>query len=78
MKHSINDQYEELWKQAEKGELEHGTIFEDEDGNQIIFTGHSFQVYYTENNTEERYVGLSVGDRWRAIAVDTSVLVEVK
>lgn len=55
----------ELWKAAENGEFSKGQVFKDQDGNEIIFTGNAFQVYYTEENEEEKYVGLCVGDNWK-------------
>lgn len=37
----------ELWLSAERGEIIRYSVFEDMKGNQIIFTGHSFQVYFS-------------------------------
>lgn len=58
----------ELWSKAESGDLTVGSIFEDQEGNQIIFTGKSFQIYYTE--LENRYVGLCVGDIWDFVGLE--------
>jgi len=37
----------ELWNMVEENNLPKGTIIEDQDGSQLIFTGISFQIYYT-------------------------------
>lgn len=58
----------QLWKLAEDGEIELNSVFEDSEGNQIIFTGKSFQVYYS--NTENKYVGMCVGDIWEFTGVN--------
>jgi len=51
-----------------------GAVIEDQDGNQLIFTGKSFQIYYTEINTDEKYVGFCKGDIWEIVDVDESEL----
>ncbi|AVI45403.1 hypothetical protein BL14DL4_00135 [Bacillus licheniformis] len=33
--------------------------------NQVVYTGTSFQVYFTDADTDKQYVGLCVGDRWK-------------
>lgn len=60
----------EIWTLVENGELEKGTIIQDRESNQMIFTGNSFQVYFTDKN--EKYVGFCKGDLWSIIDVDES------
>jgi len=67
----------ELWDIMEKDFLPKGTIIEDQDGNQLIFTGKSFQIYYTDINTDEQYVGLCKGDKWFIVDIDESELEEL-
>ncbi len=66
----------ELWYMAEKDKLHRGTIIEDREGNQMIFTGLSFQTYYS-NQSENKYVGFVVGDEWEIICVDEKELKRV-
>ncbi len=63
----------QLWQLAENGTLQKGTIIEDQSGNQMIFTGKSFQVYYTDS---DKYVGFCVGDQWGIIDIDPNELTE--
>lgn len=55
----------DLWKMAEQQKVVSGDVFEDQEGNQIIYTGTSFQVYFTDADTDKQYVGLCVKDRWK-------------
>lgn len=66
----------ELWKLAECEEIKINSVFEDQEGNQIIYTGVAFQVYYTEANETDYYVGLCKGDKWRFINVLTEADIE--
>lgn len=52
----------ELWQGIEDGIVKDGDVFQDQEGNQFIFTGHSLQVYYTEKNEIKLYVGMCKGD----------------
>lgn len=56
----------ELWKLAEANKVFAGDLFEDQDGNIIIFTGKSFQSYNEDTSllTERKYIGMCVGDIW--------------
>ena len=54
----------ELWVIAEWGGFEAETVFEDREGNRIVFTGKSFQPI---EDSEDRYVGMCVGDIWKII-----------
>jgi len=65
----------ELWEIAEDGELQNGTIIEDQDGNKLIFIGKSFQIYYTYADLDEKYVGFCVGDEWEIVGIDESELI---
>lgn len=53
-----------LWVMAELNMIDPESIFEDQEGNQMVFTGKSFQVYSTEVDETEQYVGLCLGDEW--------------
>lgn len=64
----------DLWLMAEKGELLKGTVVEDQDGNQMIYNGISFQTYYTEEDLEQYYIGFCLGDEWRIVGIDESDL----
>jgi len=56
----------DLWIGVESGIWEKNDFFEDQDGNQIIWTGESFQVTYsTESNS--KYVGLCRYDKWKYV-----------
>jgi hypothetical protein len=59
----------ELWQMAEDGVIERNEVFEDREGNQIIFTGKSFQTYYTDASKEEKYVGMCLGDSWKSVGI---------
>jgi len=52
-----------LWELAEQGEIEKGDVFKDREGNQIYFTGKSFQEHYSVSN-ENVYVGMCLNDEW--------------
>jgi len=64
----------ELWNMVEENNLPKGIIIEDQNGSQLIFTGKSFQIYYTDINTDEKYVGLCKGDKWFIVDIDESEL----
>ena len=64
----------ELWNMVEENNLSKGTIIEDQDGNKLIFTGISFQIYYTYADLDEKYVGFCKGDIWRIVDIDESEL----
>ncbi|AYJ76026.1 hypothetical protein BSP14_151 [Bacillus phage BSP14] len=49
---------------AELNMIDPESIFEDQEGNQMVFTGKSFQVYSTGVDETEQYVGLCLGDEW--------------
>jgi len=56
----------DLWRGVESDLWEKNDFFEDQDGNQIIWTGESFQVTYsTESNS--KYVGLCKDDQWKYV-----------
>lgn len=59
----------ELWKQAENGEIEQWSIFKDQCGNEIIWTGRSFQAY-TDEAEPDVYVGMCLGDKWEFVGVE--------
>lgn len=54
----------ELWKLTEDGKVKKGDVFSDKEGNEIIFTGKSFQVYFTEQDDRYYYVGMCLEDEW--------------
>ena len=56
----------EIWKMAECGEITEGEVIEDQEGNQLVFTGKSFQPI---EDSEDRYVGMCVGDVWRRVGI---------
>ena len=58
----------QLWKCAEKGYLKDYSIFEDSENNKIIWTGKSFQVYSSDFDTSERYIGMCKDDIWEYIS----------
>ena len=60
----------QLWGMAEQNNIEKGSIFEDREGNQIIFTGKSFQLYYSDSDETEVYIGMCVGDTWEFIGIE--------
>jgi len=62
----------ELWRMVDRNLIPKGAIIEDQEGNQLIFTGKSFQLYYTDNNLDKEYVGFCKGDKWNIIDVDES------
>ncbi|QST02872.1 hypothetical protein IMZ31_20190 (plasmid) [Pontibacillus sp. ALD_SL1] len=55
----------ELWKLAEVNRINRGDVFIDQDGNEMIFTGKAFQVYFTEKDERYDYVGMCIGDEWK-------------
>jgi len=57
----------ELWERAKLGYIKNNDIFEDQEGNQIIYTGISFQVWYTSLVESEIYIGLCKNDLWEYI-----------
>lgn len=59
----------ELWMLAEQGKIKQWSIFRDEEGNEIIWTGKSFQAY-TEN--DDKYIGMCLGDKWYYVGIDES------
>lgn len=60
----------QLWELAELGKIPKNGLFEDEEGNQMIWTGKSFQGIYREENIEqEQYVGMCLDDTWEYIGV---------
>lgn len=60
----------ELWYLAEKGHILSTSVFEDQEGNQIVFTGVSFQLYYSDTDKNRKYIGMCVGDQWEYIGLD--------
>lgn len=54
----------ELWKHAEEGKVNKGDIFIDNEGNEMIFTGKAFQVYFTEKDDRYEYIGMCLNDNW--------------
>lgn len=60
----------ELWLLAEENKINKGDVFIDEEGNEIIFTGTSFQVYFTEKDQRYQFVGLCLNDKWRFLKND--------
>ena len=64
----------ELWNMVEINRIPKGAVIEDQDGNQLIFTGKSFQIYYTNADLDEKYVGFCKGDIWRIVDINESEL----
>ncbi len=42
----------------------------------MIYTDESFQLYYTDANLDEKYVGFCKGDKWVLVDIDPSELEE--
>lgn len=57
----------QLWAMAEQNKIGKRSVFEDSEGNQIIFTGKSFQLYYSDHDETKEYIGMCVGDTWEFI-----------
>lgn len=57
----------ELWTLAEQGKIAQWSVFKDNDGNEIIWTGKSFQAY---TELDEKFTGMCLGDEWEFIKVD--------
>jgi hypothetical protein len=55
----------ELWALAEEGKINKGDIYVDQDENEIIFTGRSFQTFFTNKYDEYELVGMCIGDTWK-------------
>lgn len=55
----------QLWQLAEIGDIPINGVFEDKEGNQILWTGKSFQVHYS--SASDKYVGMCLGDTWEYI-----------
>lgn len=53
-----------LWKLAQKGKINTGDVYTDQEGNQLMYTGNSFQLYYTKIDITKRYVGMCLNDTW--------------
>jgi hypothetical protein len=64
----------ELWNMVERDILPKGAIIQDHEGNQMIFTGVSFQIYFTEKDITKTYIGFCKGENWRIIDVDETEL----
>ena len=54
----------EIMRMAECGFIEKGRIVRDQDGNDFIFTGKTFQLYNTEAFNVDKYFGLAINDDW--------------
>jgi hypothetical protein len=65
----------ELWKLAENKKINKGDVFIDKEGNEIIFTGRAFQVYFTEKDDRYEYVGMCLEDDWKFSHNDLTELV---
>lgn len=66
----------ELWQMVEENKVEKWSVFEDTEGNQIIFTGKSFQLYYSEIDESKKYIGMCLGDLWEFIGVEEELINE--
>ena len=60
----------ELWYLAENGKIPNEAVFEDQEDNQIVFSDKSFQIYYSDKDESEYYIGMCVGDQWEYIGID--------
>ena len=65
----------ELWKLAEEGRINQGDIFVDQERNELIFTGKSFQLHFTTKNERYEYVGMCVSDTWKYSHNDINELI---
>lgn len=65
----------ELWKLAEEGQVNKGDIYSDSEGNELIFTGKAFQVYFTEKDDRYEYVGMCLHDSWSFLRNDLNELI---
>lgn len=59
-----------LWKLAEEGSVSKGDIFIDEEGNELIYTGKAFQVYFSEKDSRYEYIGMCLNDNWTFLRND--------
>lgn len=57
----------ELLKLAEDGVIKQNSLYRDQEGSVMIYTGKSFKVYETEFDC--KYVGLCVGDEWEFVGI---------
>ena len=64
----------ELWRMVDRNIIPKGAIIEDQEGNQLIFTGKSFQLYYTDIDLDKKYVGFCKGDKWNIVDVNENEL----
>lgn len=73
---SLDEKYrnDDLWRMVESDILPKGTIIEDQDKNQMIFTGKAFQIYYSKLDDNEKFIGFCKGDLWEIIDVDEKEL----
>lgn len=54
----------ELMNMAEEGSIQKDTIVIDQEGNEFVFTGKSFQLLDWGNRDKDKFYGLCVGDNW--------------
>ena len=67
----------EMWTTAVNGSFLDESVFEDQEGNRIVWTGCSFQGIYTETDEEnEKYIGMTKGDLWKFIGLYDDVFKE--
>lgn len=60
----------EMWMLVEQDKVVQWSVFKDDEGNNIIWTGKSFQAY---DEIENKYVGMCLGDTWEFVGVDNSI-----
>jgi hypothetical protein len=53
-----------LWVLAENGKVKKGDIFVSSDGNEFIFTGKSFKLYFTEEDVRYAFAGMNIDETW--------------
>jgi hypothetical protein len=57
----------ELWALAEQGQIEQWSLFADQSGTEITWTGRSFQ---SVEKIDGMYVGMCLGDNWTLIGIN--------
>ena len=55
----------ELMMLAENGGIEIGEVVVDQDDNEFVFTGKSFQLLHIEKASDGLFYTLCVGDDWK-------------
>jgi hypothetical protein len=57
----------ELWVLAEQGNIEQWSCYQDQEGNEIIWTGKSFQ---SNTDIDDKYIGMCLGDKWTFVGIE--------